>query len=103
MKEFFEIYDKAEFFNVAKYTMKIAKRKYWEATYIGSPRLVAAYHTDLLTGLSVFIQKGLGMDKSPRVTLFTNLNTMYVYEEGVIKKYDTTSPYDQKLLDVIVA
>ena len=99
MKRFFEIDSKAEFFNVVKYTMRTAEGKSWTG-YAGSPTLVATYNTDFFTGLTVFVQRSVIAATSPRVTLFTDVNTMYVYEAGVVKKYN---PYDHKLLDVIVA
>ena len=103
MKRFFEIDGKAEFFNVVKYTMRTAKRKSWTG-YAGLSTLMAVYDTDIFTELTVFIQRGASTShKSPRVTLFTDLHTMYVYEAGVIKKYNTANPYEHKLLDVIVA
>lgn len=101
MTKFFEIESKKEFFNVAKYAMAAANSKKWEVAYADASRLVAAYYTDIFTGLTVFIQKGIGLNKSPRVTLFTDLHTMLVYDEGIIKKYDTTSPYEHVLLDII--
>ena len=102
MEKFFEIDSKAEFFNVVKYTMRIAKSKSWRG-YDGSPTLIAIYDTDIFTELTVFVQRSVITSKSPRVTLFTDLHTMYIYEAGVIKKFDTASPYEHKLLDVIVA